>query len=251
MWGDVHFFALNSNSSEPDGADSTSIQAQWLQSALATSTRQWKIVYFHHAAYSSGSHGNKERMQWPFQNWNATAVIAGHDHTYERILKGEFPYFVNGLGGRSRYSFGNPIPGSQIRYNDDFGAMLVVASVDSLNFKFINRAGDLIDNYTILSAVKPPPEDSLPDELQIYRNSPNPFRSSTTLQFFLPQSDYVTLKIYDLLGREVTTLLSELLVAGIHSVQWEASSFPSGTYFYYLHAGRFIDTGKGILLQYE
>jgi hypothetical protein len=88
-------------------------------------------------------------MQWPFQAWGAHAVITGHDHTYERIVQNGFPYFVNGLGGRSLYSFGTPVSGSQVRYNANYGAQLVDATDQSITFSFYNRAGSLIDTYTM------------------------------------------------------------------------------------------------------
>jgi hypothetical protein len=127
-WGPVHFFAVDSDSDEPDGADSESIQANWLQSRLSTSDSIWKIVYMHHSPYSSGKHGSKGRMQWPFSEWGADVVFSGHDHTYERISRNGILYFVNGIGGKSKYDFLNIVEGSQVRYNEDYGAMLVEVS---------------------------------------------------------------------------------------------------------------------------
>jgi tartrate-resistant acid phosphatase type 5 len=149
VWGPVHFFVLDSDPNEPDGMTSTSPQAQWLRARLAASNARWKLVYFHHPPYSSGPHGPNADMQWPFRAWGATAVLSGHDHDYERLNVGGLPYFVNGLGGRSLYTFGPPLPESQVRYNDDFGAMLVNTSAQTLTFQFINRAGVLIDTYTL------------------------------------------------------------------------------------------------------
>ncbi len=149
VWGPVHFFALDSDSHEPDGVGSSSIQAAWLASRLAASNAPWKIVYMHHPPYSSGEHGNIQWMQWPFQAWGATAVLSGHDHTYERIELNGFPYFINGLGGKSKYNFHTPVPGSQVRYNQDYGAMLVEATEDRLTFQFINRQGEIIDQYQL------------------------------------------------------------------------------------------------------
>src|SRR5205814_2713669 len=63
-----------------------------------------------------------------------------------------FPYFVNGLGGRSIFSFGTPIPGSVVRYNGDYGAQLVNADSTSITFQFYNRSGVLIDSYTLTAA---------------------------------------------------------------------------------------------------
>lgn len=89
-------------------------------------------------------------MQWPYANWGTTAVLAGHDHTYERIERDNMLYFVNGLGRRSLYCLSDtPVEGSQFRYNEDYGAMLVTVNPICLNFSFYNRRVSLIDSYTI------------------------------------------------------------------------------------------------------
>lgn len=147
--GPVHFFMLDSDVNEPDGITITSTQATWLQNRLAVSTARWKLVFLHHAPYSSGSHGSQTILQWPYQSWGATAVLAGHDHTYERIIRNRFPYFVNGVGGSSLYGFGTPVSGSQVRYNADYGAMRITASDTRITFELINRTGTMIDTYTI------------------------------------------------------------------------------------------------------
>lgn len=148
-WGPVHFFALDSDSREPDGVGRSSQQASWLQSRLAASESAWKIVYFHHAPYSSGMHGPVDWMQWPFAEWGADIVLSGHDHTYERIDRDGILYIVNGLGGMSRYGFFGVTEGSQVRYNDDYGAMLVEASESLVQIQFINRQNQVIDFYEL------------------------------------------------------------------------------------------------------
>jgi hypothetical protein len=148
IWGPVHFFVVDSDPAEPDGATSNSIQAQWLQNRLATSNSCWNLVYFHHAPYSSGDlHGSTPRMQWPFQVWGADAVLAGHDHLYERLDINGIPYFVDGAGGDGLYDFGTPVPGSQVRYNAQFGAMLVNAGESSIVYEFIDVDGRIVDSY--------------------------------------------------------------------------------------------------------
>lgn len=147
--GPVHFFAVSSDPSEPGGNTASSTQANWLMGRLAASTSPWKIVFFHHPPFSSGQHGNNANMNWPFQAWGAHAVITGHDHTYERLIIGGFPYFVNGLGGRSVYGWSTVKSGSVSRYNSDYGAQLVDATDQSITFKFYNRAGTLIDSYSM------------------------------------------------------------------------------------------------------
>jgi len=151
--GPVHFFVLDSNLEEPDGTSNTSRQARWLQRALAASTSRWNIVYEHQPPYSSGAvHGSTARMQWPYAAWGADAVISGHVHTYERIMRDGIVYFVNGAGGDKRYGFASPpVPGSVVRYNGDWGAQLVVAEDSTLTFNFYNVAGQLVDSYELRS----------------------------------------------------------------------------------------------------
>ena len=151
--GPVHFFVIDSNpagtgSAPGDGRSATSAQGTWLQAGLAASTSPWKIVYMHHPPYSSSSnHGSEVAMQWPYEDWGATAVFAGHDHLYERILRDDnsdgddFLYFTTGAGGRSLYSFGTPVTGSAVRYNANYGSMRVQASDTSITFEFWSVAG--------------------------------------------------------------------------------------------------------------
>lgn len=148
-WGPLHFFALDSDSREPDGVGRSSVQATWLQSQLAASTAPWKIVYMHHAPYSSALHGSIEWMQWPYAEWGASIVLAGHDHTYERLEIDGMRYVVDGLGGGSIYHFKDPLPGSLVRYNGDYGALRIEASETTMTFQFINRSGEVIDTFEI------------------------------------------------------------------------------------------------------
>jgi hypothetical protein len=148
--GPVHFFVLNSNPEEPDGTSSTSPQAQWLKAHLAASASAWSIVYDHHPPYSSDTtHGSTAELRWPFATWGADAVLSGHSHTYERIMKDGIVYFVNGLGGAPRYAFGTPVAGSKVRYDADWGAQRVTVTPTTLTFAFYNVAGTLVDTYTL------------------------------------------------------------------------------------------------------
>jgi len=148
-WGPLHFFALNTSDSEPDGVGASSIQAMWLKGGLASSTSAWNIVYMHYPPYSSGTHGSTDWTRWPYGEWGADTVLAGHDHTYERLVEAGLTYFVNGLGGNGRYDFTNILEGSQVRYNEDFGAMRVEATNQYIQFEFINRDNEVVDSYEI------------------------------------------------------------------------------------------------------
>ena len=150
VWGPVHFFAINSNSQDPDGNSSNSAQAAWLRNRLASSTTPWQVVYLHHAPYSSGSsHGSIETLQWSYAAWGADVVLAGHDHVYERIFQDGIVYFVNGTGGKGLSGFSTPVSGSQYRYSANYGAMRITASSTALDFEFlsIDNGGTLQDSY--------------------------------------------------------------------------------------------------------
>lgn len=249
--GPVHFFALDSDASEPDGNSSSSVQANWLQVNLSASGALWKLVYFHHPPFSSGTvHGSTLVMQWPFRAWGASAVLAGHEHNYERILADSIVYFVNGLGGRSLYPFGTPVAGSEVRYNADYGAMLVDANLDSITFKFINRQGTVIDSYTLPAAPSSvrEPSSRVPG-YALLQNYPNPFNPMTTIEYILPKSEYVTLRLFDVLGREVLTVHEGYETAGTHRTQVHGQSLPSGVYFYRFQAGKFFQTKKLVLVK--
>ncbi|MGB9591074.1 MAG: T9SS type A sorting domain-containing protein [Candidatus Kryptoniota bacterium] len=89
----------------------------------------------------------------------------------------------------------------------------------------------------------------LPSCFSVEQNYPNPFNSITTISFTLPTRSFVTLKIFDLLGKEVASLVAEELSGGTYTKQWNTEGLPSGVYFYRLHAGTFTETKKLILLK--
>lgn len=90
---------------------------------------------------------------------------------------------------------------------------------------------------------------SIPEHYLLNQNYPNPFNPTTTIEFALPESEFVTLKIYSTLGQELATLLSRNLDTGIYKYKWNASNQPSGIYYYQLVAGSFSQTKKLILLK--
>ena len=90
---------------------------------------------------------------------------------------------------------------------------------------------------------------SQPDDYNLYQNYPNPFNPTTTIRYSVIQPDIVQIKIYDILGREVKTLINELKQAGTYEFQFDASGLASGIYLYKIESGSFIQTKKMILLK--
>ena len=135
---------------EPDGTDSSSVQAQWLKEQLGKSKSRWNIVYDHYPPYSSSTtHGSSAAMRWPFARWGASAVLSGHVHVYERVMHDGIPYFTDGVGGAPRYAFGHAIPGSAVRFAASWGAQRVTVDGDAMRFDFFTREGKLIDSYRV------------------------------------------------------------------------------------------------------
>lgn len=89
----------------------------------------------------------------------------------------------------------------------------------------------------------------IPERCLLAQNYPNPFNPTTTISFDIPHRSLVSLKIYDILGREVATLASEEMAPGNYTRQWDAGNLASGIYFYRLQAGSFGETKKLVLLK--
>ncbi|MBK7498513.1 MAG: T9SS type A sorting domain-containing protein [Ignavibacteriales bacterium] len=93
----------------------------------------------------------------------------------------------------------------------------------------------------------------MPTEYKLEQNYPNPFNPSTIISYQLPKAGNVTLKVFDVLGREVATLVDEFRTAGSYEVEFNPASSiknpASGIYFYQLKAGEFVETKKMLLLK--
>ena len=91
--------------------------------------------------------------------------------------------------------------------------------------------------------------NEIPKEFRLYENYPNPFNPTTNIKFDIPKSSYVQLIVYDVLGREIKTLVNENMNAGRYDINWDGSSYPSGVYFYKMVAGDFVNVRKMVLLK--
>jgi hypothetical protein len=150
--GEWHIIVLNSNLS----VDAGSPQEQWLRSDLAAHPVQCALAYWHHPRFSSGSlHGSNHRMQPLWQalyDFGADVVLGGHEHNYERFAPQDpqgnadpirgIRQFVVGTGGRSYYSFGNPIANSEVRSGDAHGVLKLTLHPGSYSWAFIPVAGE-------------------------------------------------------------------------------------------------------------
>ena len=149
--GPVRFFVLDSNQvSESDGWKKNSAQWKWLDERVAAAKEPWKLGILHHSPFHSAkkNEGDVWMRDWNFESRGLTAVIAGHSHVYERVMKGSFPFFTNGVGGNNIVTAKDArVPGSTVVYdkaaamkqdlgNKDHGAMLVEATPSTLTVEF-------------------------------------------------------------------------------------------------------------------
>ena len=147
--GDVSFYALNSNYMDKK-------QVDWINEKLATDTAPWKVAFFHHPPYSSGSaHGSdtklREIIEPIFLKYGVNVVFTGHEHFYERIKpqKGIY-YFISGAGGKLRE--GNVKTGSPLTekaFDRDMSFMLIEINGDQMYFQVISRTNETVDSGVV------------------------------------------------------------------------------------------------------
>jgi 1,4-alpha-glucan branching enzyme len=92
-------------------------------------------------------------------------------------------------------------------------------------------------------------DEAIPTEFRLAQNYPNPFNPSTTIEYQIPKSSFVTIKIYDVLGQEIVTLVNEEKLAGVYKVNFDAKDFTSGLYLYKISTGGFEQTRKMLFLK--
>lgn len=117
------------------------------------------------------------------------------------------------------------------------------------NIVFELAMGDSLWSYRAFRFPFNQPDNPIPSNYNLSQNYPNPFNPSTSINFDIPYQSYVTLKVYDLLGREVDKLVSEELNSGSYNIVWNAENLSSGVYFYSLVTENFTDTKKMVLLK--
>jgi len=114
----------------------------------------------------------------------------------------------------------------------------------------VTSAGGIAMYNEILTGINNK-NNEIPVNYSLSQNYPNPFNPATKISFALPKAGYVELKVYDILGREAATIVSDFKQAGKHTVDFDASSLASGVYIYTIRSGDFMDTKKMVLIKYN
>ena len=177
----------------------------------------WNVSYYHDSAIVEASYNGG--LTWiPIISWGGTDVRNTHE--------------VKLLTGATN------IPNLKVRFRSiQQSSSDWWWTIDNVNVK-----GDLLTGVT-------KNESQIPTEHALLQNYPNPFNPSTKIKFDIPKSSYVKLIVYDVLGREIMTLVDEKLNAGRYEINWDGSDYPSGVYIYKLVAGDFVNVKKMVLLK--
>ena len=187
----------------------------------------------------------------PFENQNAITVVNFSDQTQTATFDLRAPGLVSFTGGiqdNANYFLNNLYDNTrrQVR-GSDLNAVSVTLPPFGTAIFTLSTTPDAVVIQNPLST--PAEEQPVPKTFVLEQNYPNPFNPTTTIRYQLPQSATVSLKIYDVLGREVQTLVNERQAAGQYSVPFNADGLASGVYFYRLQAGSFVQTKKMMLIK--
>ena len=152
------------------------------------------------------------------------------------ILKGQVFYSTD--SGKNWLSFNDGLPGTGINS----------LAINSNGYIFAGTSGNSVFR-SVNSTTSVNDEKSIPSTFSLAQNYPNPFNPSTTILYKIPKTGLVSLKVYDILGREIKTLVNEEKPAGSYEVKFDRNRLSSGIYFYRLRVGENSSVKKMILLK--
>lgn len=179
-------------------------------------------------------------------------IVKGNDGS---TLPGTLNYMVDAIGNFVDYCVSD-LDGSYMISNVEAGSYTMVSSLVSYQNVQRNLSIDYTNNSTLNVDVSLLPNsttgiknNAVITGYELKQNYPNPFNPSTMISYQIPQNSMVTLKIYNILGNEVATLVNEQQTAGVYNYNFKANNLASGIYFYKLQAGNFTSVRKLTLLK--
>ena len=207
--------------------------------------------------YDSSSNSIKEYAAWVDSgailfNFSASPYESWHSLITDIRYYGSDTLSVFNTVKLVKVFWGGGIPSFAFYLAEDIGPIKIVndqswviPSVYNYNFNYAKINGIEYGHVVLASDVNP----RLPTKFFLSQNYPNPFNPITTIEFQIAEFGFVSLKVYDVLGREVANLVNEEKSAGNYEINWNAQNLPSGVYFYKLQIGSFIEIKKMVLLK--
>ena len=183
-------------------------------------------------------------------SWVNSSLNSGVIHT----LNAQGNIIFAGLSSPNNFYVSNDNGFNWALKNDGLGNVTVrsVCGINGFVFAGTSANGVYRRSLSELTAIQTL-SNEIPNNFSLSQNYPNPFNPETTINFSIPSVEttrrVVSLKVYNISGREVATLVNQQLTPGTYSVQWDASNYPSGVYFYNLSSGGFTQTNKMVLIK--
>jgi hypothetical protein len=182
-------------------------------------------------------------------------IFDGISATFGQTYPEDFPdYIIPSADAVASLQY-TPSQIAGLNYSGTFGTSTKVGTLVFFGFPFETIAS-LTERTSLMAAIVhyfetatrvTASRNSSPGSFLLEQNFPNPFNAVTHFHYVIADDEFVTLKIYDVLGKEVVDLVDEQKSAGAYSVRWDAGNFSSGVYFYILKAGAYIQTKKLVL----
>jgi len=137
-----------------------------------------------------------------------------------------------------------------VQKNEGMGNQIIHTIATSTDYVFVGTDASwvwkrLLSDIIALRNIS----SEIPEKSNLFQNYPNPFNPSTKIEFAIPKQSFTKLVVYDMIGRQITTLVNEQLVPGTYSVNFDGTNLASGVYFYRLEAGEFVDTKRMVILK--
>jgi predicted phosphodiesterase len=251
-YGDVHFISINNAISYVIGSQ----QYNFIQSDLAASNKLWKIAYFHKSAYVGGGAGEDTAMKRISQNLfvpnHVDIVFTGHSHFYQHNLISGIHHMVMGGAGGSLATPTNASYTIRSIKKNHYG--VIDMSPGTLFLRVYDTLDVQIDSVRIDKATNINNQNEKIGEFQLSQNYPNPFNPETKISFEIKNNSgnkpvFASLKIYNILGNEICTLINDLLKPGNYNVSFDGSGIPTGIYFYKFSTDERTETKKMVLLK--
>jgi hypothetical protein len=253
-YGPAHFVVVDQYTSYSSG----SAQLQWIENDLASTTKPWKFLYLHEPGWSAGGHSNNTSVQNHIQplceQYGVSILFAGHNHYYARAVVNDVQHVTTGGGGAPLYPPNNNYP-NIVTTSMAYHYCKVEIDGSFLHFTAVKPDATVIDEFTVsIVGIEPANADMSPGEFVLYPAYPNPFNPATTIRYDLAEASQVVLKIYNILGQEVRTLVNEKQTAGKKSVVWDSRDsagkvVSSGVYIYRIQVGDYVQSRKMVLLR--
>jgi hypothetical protein len=244
------YWEYNANIRKEITKDTT--MANGLSYFRKVSTASWELTSFERQSNDSVSHfyNDQDRLLYDFSlTQGDTATIINGADTLDIILQWKGTVNIFGKERRQWEFF------FDVRHSfDEEEYHWITDSIGMtkwMDFLFSYTLQGAVINGDTLGVITAIPDDAslMFMDFKLYQNYPNPFNASTEIRFSIPKSAWVSIKIYDILGKEAATLLSERLGRGEHTYNWDASILSSGIYYCHFVAGDFNEVKKMILIK--